>query len=490
MRLMTRTMMWTLLALLLASLTYYMGVATGPLWISRSEPGGSKSPTSDPATAAVWTCSMHPQIRLPKFDRCPICGMDLIPAAAGGGDSNAVVLGESAQRIASIEVAPVKRRILDREIRTVGRVEMTEPSVANLTSRVDGRVEHVFADFTGTAVAKGDHLVEIYAPDLVVAQEEFLVLARRTPSTSRPATLPQFDDPWSGQERLVRRKLKLLGITEEQIAELERTHEARAVVTVHAPIGGTVMEKNVREGMYVKTGDPLYTIADLSVVWIFVDVFESDLPWIALGQQVDAELDAAPGESFGGVVAFVEPMLNDATRAVRVRVEIENRDRRLRPGMFARVTIRSQLGADGRTPAVVVPGNFVCRMHPSVWSEDSANCRICGMSLIRRPSAPQPTTQPSELLALPVTAVLDGGARRIVYVETSDGTFEAMPVVLGPRSGEFYPVLGGVGEGDLVVTNGGFLLDSQAQIEGKPSLLFPKGVQAGSPAGHAGHSHR
>lgn len=490
MKLVTRPVTLTLFALILISLAYYLGLATAPLWVAKSEPEASKAVASGLATAAVWTCSMHPQIRLPKPGRCPICGMDLIPAAGGGGESTAVVLGEGAQRIASIEVAPVKRRILEREIRTVGRVEMTEPSVAYLTSRVDGRVEHVFADFTGTTVAKGDHLVEIYAPDLVVAQEEFLVLARRSAPASRPANAPLIDDPWSGQARLVRKKLELLGITDVQIAELERTHEAKAVLTVHAPIGGTVMEKNVREGMYVKTGDPLYTIADLSVVWIFVDVFELDLPWVALGQQVVAEFDAAPGEKFGGVVAFVEPMLNDATRAVRLRVEIENRDRRLRPGMFARVTIRSRLGADGRTPDVVVPGNFVCRMHPSVWSDDAGNCRICGMPLIRRPSMPRPTTERSEILALPVSAILDSGSRRIVYIETSGGTFEATAVQLGPKAGEFYPAIEGVREGDLVVTNGGFLLDSQAQIEGKPSLLFPKGVQAGSPAASTGHLHR
>jgi Cu(I)/Ag(I) efflux system membrane fusion protein len=384
------------------------------------------------------------------------------------------VLGEAAQRIASIEVVPVARKVLEHELRTVGRIEFNERKVAYLTSRSAGRVERVYADFTGTHVDQGDHLVEIYAPDLFVAQQEFLLAQRASSAAAASSAL---------STELAREKLALLGVTEDQILELERTGKPATVLTVFAPIGGTVIEKNVRAQMYVEAGDPLYTIADLSTVWLHAEVYEYELPWVALGQPVEATLEALPGEVFRGSVAFVEPIVSEATRTVRVRVELENPELLLKPGMFASIVLHAPLGPDGKRAEVALRGRFACPMHPDVVSDEALVCWICGMALIEREST---GGGPGHLIAIPVSALLDSGERRIVYVEREPGRYEAVEVVLGPRAGDEYPVLSGLEEGDRVVARGAFLIDSQAQIEGRPSLFFPRGL-AGVSRPHAGH---
>lgn len=503
------------------------GVAIGRWLLPRAhEPAPASAPvaaTTGPSADVVWTCSMHPQIRQGRPGTCPLCGMDLVPAGGGPAGDPSVVLSEGAQRIASIEVVAVVRQPLAHELRTVGRIEFAEPLLAYLSARVAARVERVYADFTGTVVAEGDHLVDIYSPELVVAQQELLSAG------------PNAD--------VAREKLLLLGVTQAQLDEVQRSGEPRTVLTLHAPIGGTVIEKAVREQMYLEVGDPLYTIADLSTVWLYADIYEYELPWVAVGQAVEVTVEGAPGETFGGTVAFVEPVLREATRTVRVRVNLPNPDGRLRPGMFGKAVIRAALGADGRRALSPVAGKWLCPMHPDVVRDKPGECPLCGMDLQRvsgeaangghagaggevhaghaAETPPEPTRwvcpmacepardapgrcgvcgmelRPVEapatganpaLLAVPATAVLDSGLRRIVWVERQPGRYEAVEVVLGPRAGDRYPVLGGLQEGERVVVNGAFLLDSQAQIEGKPSLLFPRGLeQAAPPAGHAGH---
>jgi len=492
------------------------------------------APAAAPAAAQVWTCSMHPQIRQDHPGRCPLCGMDLVPAASGESGTAGVTLSEGAQRVASIEVALLARRPLQHELRTVGRIDFAEPLLAYLTARVAARIERVYADFTGTVVAQGDHLVDIYSPELVVAQQELLTAG------------PNAD--------AAREKLRLLGVTDQQLSDIEAEGAPREVLTLHAPIGGTVIDKAVREQMYVQVGDPLYTIADLSTVWLFADIYEFELPWVAVGQDVEVTVEAAPGEAFAGTVAFVEPVVREATRTVRVRVNLPNPDGRLRPGMFAKAVIRAVLGPDGRRAPSPLAGMWVCPMHPDVQRDEPGVCPLCGMDLQRvsggeageaagetaaahaahggadveagaPPSAvawtcpmhPEivsdapgecptcgmalvPSTAQmssggaaaagASLLALPATAVLDSGLRQIVWVEREPGRYEAAEVQLGPRAGDFYPVLAGLNEGERVVVHGAFLLDSQAQIEGRPSLLFPHGLELGAAAAgaHAGHA--
>jgi len=448
---------------------------------------------------------MHPQIRLPQPGACPICGMDLTPAASGGSGDGTVVLGEGAQRIASIEVEPLRRRTLEHEVRTVGKIETAESALAHLSARIDGRIERLYVDFTGIRVSKGDHLVDIFSPDLLLAQTELLLASRHLEGT--PAGGPGRATAEATLEAS-RQKLLLWGVTPEQIENLKKEGKASVTLTLHAPVGGVVIEKNIRQGMYVKTGDPLYTIADLSILWVYADIYEYELPWVELGQSAILEAEGAPGQGFSGTLAFVDPVVNEATRTVRVRINLPNPDRRLKPGMFAKVLIRSRLGPDGTKAASLLAGKFACPMHPEAVSESTGDCRICGMPLEKISGAPVPgspvwtcsmhpevreagpgqcptchmnliqakAVATGDALAVPATAVLDTGNRKVVYVEREPGKYEARELTVGPRAGGFYPVLSGLAEGDRVVVHGNFLLDSQAQIEGKPSLLFPKGL--------------
>lgn len=434
-----------------------------------SEHAGADAPAASGAEQQEWTCSMHPQIRLPAPGECPICGMDLVQVEDTATGDDSVSLSSGAQRIASIEVTSIDKRVLDHVVRTVGRIEFNERLVAYLTARVAGRVERVYADFTGMRVKQGDHLVDLYSPDLTVAQQEYLLVSRRR--DAEPADLD-----------LARQKLELLGLTAAQIDDLTTNGKPSVVLTVFAPIGGTVIQKNVREQSYVAAGDPLYTIANLATVWLQADVYEYELPWVAFGQTVDVDVEAVPGETLKGRVAFVDPMVNEATRTVRVRIDLDNPGERLKPGMFASARIHARLGEGGVRAVTDLIGDYACPMHPEIRATESGPCPICGMALEKDvPSGPVA----APLVAVPATAVLDSGLRRIVWVEEQPGRYIAREVKLGPRAGDFYPVLSGVDEGESVVVQGSFLLDSQAQITGKPCLLFPKGLRA--KVGHAGH---
>ncbi len=460
---------WLVVCVLAFALGVVLGRSLVPSPTAPTEPAAENG-------AQVWTCSMHPQLREESPGTCPICGMDLTLAESETAEGGELVLSENAQRVASIEVEVVARRLLEREVRTVGRIELSEPSIAHLTARAAGRVERLYADYTGVEVKAGDHLVDLYSPDLVVAQEEFLLGLRA------------LDAGGASRHELAREKLRLLGITEEQIAELERTRRPSLILTVHAPIGGTVIEKSVREGMYVETGEALYSIADFSHVWLLADVYEFELPWIARGQKASLRLVALPGESFEGTVAFIDPRVDQASRTVKLRINLANPERRLKPGMFAHVSIHAALSAGGMRAASSLAGKYACPMHPEIASDEQSDCPLCGMALTLEAEAGEGGAA-GELLAVPVSAVLDSGRRRIVWVEREPGRFEAAEVVLGPRAVDAYPVLEGLAEGDRVVVRGNFLLDSQAQIEGKPSLLFPDGLaRAGaSEAAHTGH---
>lgn len=473
----------TLLVLVVAVAAFIAGA----MLATKAPPGGQHAPRASAhesgEAATIWTCSMHPQIRMPAPGSCPICGMDLIPAKEAGGAGPAVVLGAEAREAGSVETSIAERRRLDAEVRTVGRVEAAEPLVAYLTARADGRIERVYADYTGIDVRKGDHLVDLYAPDLVVAQEELLTSARLLKAAAKGA-----EEPWETQHRLARQKLLLLGLTEDQVASIEDNRTSHTALTVYAPIGGTVLQKNVKEGMYVKAGDPLYTIADLSTVWLLAQIYEYELPLVRAGMDVAVDVEGAPGAARRGRIAFVAPIVDETTRTISVRVDVPNADRTLKPGMFGKATITARVGAEGRALPVALPGRFVCPMHPEVWSDEPGKCRICGMRLEPRAPASRPESGPTDPIVVPASAVLSTGTRKVVYVEREPGAFEAVEVAVGPRARGFVPVLSGLDEGTVVVTRGNFLIDSQAQIEGKPSLLFPKGLPGGAPMPeHSGH---
>lgn len=448
------------------------------------------------AAGEVWTCSMHPQVRLPSPGRCPICGMALIRTTQLASAQARI------EQTAGVQTKKVKHRELFKEVRTVGKVDYNERRVAYLTARVAGRVDRVYADFTGIRVKKGEHLVDIYSPDLYAAQSELL---RALENAGRPAT----DRTFSATEvDAVRTKLALLGILPEQVKEIESSRRVSSHLRIYSPIGGVIVEKNIREQQYVNPGDMLYRIAELDPIWLYLDIYESDLAWVQFGETVNVAVEAYPGETFEGTVMFIDPFLNDATRTVKVRVNLKNPDHRLKPAMYATATIHVRLQPDGSPQPTGLEGKYVCPMHPEVIQDEPGQCPICEMALEQvppRPKAPTPTkandhgdheVQPAGVLAVPKSAVLDTGRRQITYRRRKDGAFELVELKLGPLAeaqdddghvASFYPVLSGLEVGDEVVVAGGFLLDSQRQIEGMSSLLYPEGIQAAIHAGHGGH---
>jgi Cu(I)/Ag(I) efflux system membrane fusion protein len=377
----------------------------------------------------VWTCSMHPQVRESGPGQCPICGMDLIPLVEeeeGAATGRQFTISEAGKKLMEIETSEVERRPVAVEVRLPGMVAYDETEVARIAAWVPGRIDRLHIDYTGATVAAGEPMVELYSPQLIAAQEELLQ------SAAAASNAPPGPAGESARATLdaVRERLALWGLADAQIDAIEKRGTAEPHVTILAPMGGTVVEKSVTEGTYVSAGTPIYTIADLSNVWVELSAYESDLPWMRVGLPVDFATDALPGTAFHGTISFIDPVLDPGTRTARVRVDAPNEDGRLKPGMFARAIVRSDLGV-GERPLVV-----------------------------------------------PASAPLLTGKRAVVYVEVPGAetpTYEGREVVLGPRAGDYYVVVSGLKAGDRVVTKGNFKIDSALQIHAQPSMMNPEG---------------
>jgi Cu(I)/Ag(I) efflux system membrane fusion protein len=242
-----------------------------------------------------------------------------------------------------------------------------------------------------------------------------------------------------------------------------------------------VIQKIGFEGMYVKTGDRIYTIADLSEVWLYLDAYESDIQWLHYGQRVSVEAEAYPGEVFQGKIAFIDPFVNEKTRTIKMRGNVENKNNKLKPGMFVRTTINAQLGEGGKIYEAELAGKWICPMHPEIVKDHPGDCDICGMDLVPTKEfgfAEKPLEQ-NKALVIPASAPLITGQRAVVYVEKTDpegmNLYEGREVVLGPRAGDKYIVKSGLTEGERVVTKGNFKIDSAMQINAKPSMMNPAG---------------
>jgi Cu(I)/Ag(I) efflux system membrane fusion protein len=427
------------------------------------------------AKMQVWACSMHPQIRLDHFDVCPLCGMDLTAVNPDGESTppEELKLSDRARMMANVATEELVSRELVKELRTVCRVALDETRVAHIAAWIDGRVDQVFADFPGTIVRKGEHLVRIYSPELYSTQKEFLATVQREQQTISAGR----SNGGLVLSKSARERMLLWGITPEQIDELARSGKAETHLTIFAPMGGTIIEKNIRAGQYVKQGDSLYTIADLSHVWLVLEIYESELAWVRLGQPVQVMLESEPHQPRQGKVAFIEPVLNQQTRTVQVRVILENPEGKFRPGMYAQALIRVPIMPDGTSAPTGLEGQYICPMHPYVVADKPDTCDVCQMPLEKVPG--EPARSPAELhpqvLSVPAEAVLTTGLRQLVYIEREPGRFRLVEPKLGPRAGDYYPVLSGLKAGDRVVVRGNFLLDSQYQVTGKPSLLYPHG---------------
>jgi Cu(I)/Ag(I) efflux system membrane fusion protein len=441
------------------------------------------APAEDgPVEETIWTCSMHPQIRMPKPGLCPICNMDLIPLTQeAGGDDTVVQFSTSraAKALMDIETTPVERKFVTAEIRMVGKVEYDETRVEYITAWVPGRLDRLFVDYTGVPVRKGDHMVYLYSPELLSAQEE-LLQARKAVQGVEQSQSEMIREMTAGTVEAAREKLRLLGLTEEQVAEIETRGTTSDHITIYAPKGGIVVHKNAQEGMYVDTGTRIYTLADLSHVWVKLDAYESDLSWIKYGQPVEFTTVSYPGQVFAGTISFIDPILNAATRTVKIRLDVPNEQGLLKPEMFVQAVVKAEVAAGGKVMVPEMAGKWICPMHPSIIKDDPAACDICEMPLVRTESLGYVSVDRESVdapLVIPVSAVLVTGKRAVVYVEVPDAeqpTYEGRQIVLGPRAGDYYLVQSGLEEGERVVTQGNFKIDSALQIQARPSMMSPR----------------
>ena len=431
----------------------------------------------------IWTCSMHPQIKLPEPGLCPICNMDLIPLTMddtpAGVNINQLTVSESAKKLMDIEVAPVERKFVDAEVRMTGKVDFDETNLSYITARIPGRLDRLYVDYTGIPVNKGDHMVYLYSPELISAQEELLQAIEAVKNIQK-TELDVMRQMSESTVKSVREKLRLWGLTAEQIADIEKTGKVADHTTIYSPTSGIVIHKNALEGMYVETGTKIYTIADLSKVWIKLDAYESDLQWLRYGQSVEFTTISYPGLTFKGTISFIDPILDDRTRTIKIRVNVQNPDGKLKPGMFVKAIVRSQVASSGQVMDADLASKWICPMHPEIIKEISGQCDICQMPLVQTEDLGYVSADPAQIekpLVIPITAALVTGTRAVVYVQiphTEKPTFEGREVALGPRAGDHYLVRSGLSEGELVVVKGNFKIDSSLQLMAKPSMMFAK----------------
>ena len=452
---------------------------------------GSESHAQHADAAKIWTCSMHPQIRRDGPGKCPLCGMDLVPVKKSAGGVRTISISPDVRKLMSVQTVPVTRRYVTAKVRMVGKIEYDETRLAHITAWVSGRLDRLFVDYTGIEVKQGDHMVYIYSEELYSVQAELIQALnyQRDQPAATTRLIPPIDLAASARE-----KLRLLGLTAEQIEEIEQRGTPNDHVTIYSPVSGIVIDKLKQEGDRVRTGDRIYTVADLNQLWMKMDAYESDLAWLRYGQAVEFTTEAYPGEVFKGRIAFIDPMLNEATRTVKVRVNVSNEDGRLKPEMFVSAIVQSKIAAGGRVLDASLAGKWISPMHPEIVKDEPGTCDVCGMPLVRAETLGYVTAEPSDItkpLVIPVSAALLTGTRAIVYIQipnAEEPTYEGREIVLGPRAGDYHLVKSGLTEGELVVTNGSFKLDSALQISAKPSMMTPEGGGGGGGHHHGGES--
>jgi Cu(I)/Ag(I) efflux system membrane fusion protein len=381
----------------------------------------------------VWTCSMHPQIRMDEPGLCPLCAMDLIPLqTTGSGDAlidpAAIQLSAEAVALANIQTTIASLQNPVKEMQLYGTIRVDERLARSQTAHVSGRIEQLSVAFIGERVREGQPIATIYSPELLSAQQELIEAVRL--QEAQPALL-----------EAVREKLRLWKLTDEQIKRVEQSGKASPLLEITANTSGIVVAKNINQGDYVNTGTVLFDIADLSRVWAVFDAYEADLPFLKVGDRLEYTLQALPGKTFSGQVSFINPILDPATRTAKIRVETANPGLELMPEMYANAKVTA------------------------------------------------PLKQHAQGIVIPKSAVLWTGKRSIAYVKQQDTETPAyLPreIELGPSLGEAYVVLSGIEEGDEVVTQGVFMIDASAQLAGKKSMMNDEAGQAVT--GHEGHA--
>lgn len=395
---------------------------------TESAPREPAAPDHGEKKGVIWTCAMHPQIQMSEPGKCPICGMDLIPVEPHGEGRKSpmrVTLSERAKALARIRTAPVRATDASVDLRLQGRLEQAETLVRTITPWTGGRIDRLYVSNVGARIGPGSIVALLYSPEIYTAHQD-LILARRQLDDLKGG-LPVARKAARTALESARKRLELLGLSSSEVAEMEREKSPRKHVKIRTRYGGTVLEQLVNEGAYVTAGTPLYKTADLSTLWVQLDAYESDLSRIEKGEKVTLSVSSYPGETFEGVVDFIDPVVDPKNRTAQVRVEVTNKDGKLSPGMFVEAVIRAPV--EGRDTGRLV---------------------------------------------IPRTAPLFTGKRSVVYVEvpgTDRPTYAVREVQLGPRAADVYPVVSGLTEGERVVVHGAFAIDADLQIRGGHSMM-------------------
>jgi len=389
-----------------------LGVLGG--WLIFSEKSHKNQNHVESAKEAVYTCSMHPQIRTDKPGKCPLCGMDLIPVAAEHDsvqDDDSFTMSATAVALSNVEILKAKKSEPQKMLRLYGSIQANELKKHSQTVHVAGSIEKLFVNFEGEQVKKGQLIASVYSPELLVAQIEFLEsIKQRQPVLMEAA----------------KERLRLLRISENQISELEHTGKANPYINLFADANGIVISKKMERGEHVEAGAVLFDLADLSSVWAVFNAYESDLMYLKVGDLIGYTVNSLPGTVFTGRIEFISPVVDSISRTAKVRMETANKNLKLKPGMLATALI-----------------------HNAKISE--------------------------ETIILPKTAVLWTGERSVVYVakklENSGLNFSLREVLLGASLGDSISIASGISEGELVVASGTFAVDASAQLAGKKSMM-------------------
>ena len=377
----------------------------------------------------IWTCSMHPQIRMNEPGKCPICGMDLIPLSSDAAESNpnALQMSENAMKLANVQTMKVGAQEANKELRLNGKVQIDERKLYAQSTHIPGRIEKLTVNFTGDRVSRGQTLAYVYSPDLLTAQEELLQ------AFSIKNTQPELFEA-------AKQKLSNWKISDASINKIISTGKLVQQFPITADVSGIVTAKKVELGDYVNRGMSIYEIADLSSLWVLFDVYESDIPWVKVGNKVSYTIQSLPGETFEGTISFVDPFINPQTRVASARIDVKNVDNKLKPEMFASGIIKNSL-----------------------------------------------TKKSSKDIVIPKSAVMWTGERSIVYIKMNNGNsveFMLREITLGLSLGDDVVVNSGLAVGDEIVTNGTFAVDAASQLAGKPSMMNPEGGKV-----NTGHNH-
>lgn len=390
-----------------------------PVWLLRLSHQNNEATEHEEHGATAYTCSMHPQIKQDKPGKCPICGMDLIPAGSAptstSHDDNTVMMSPEAVALANIETEVVGEGATRKEVRLFGKIQPDERLQQTQTAYVAGRIEQLMISAVGDKVSKGQTLAVIYSPELYSAEQELVAALGFPESQQRKALVDAAVE-----------KLRLLNITQAQINEVIRNKKASPYVALKANTSGTVVAKSIAQGDYVNKGQPLLKIANLSRVWAVFQAYESDLPFVRTGATVHFTSEAMPGKIFTGTVSFIDPLLDAKMRTAGVRVVMANPG-----GMFK--------------PEMIITGNATASLAHTDGS-----------------------------IVVPKSAVMWTGKRSVVYVKDDTAeqpTFELREVTLGASLPDAFVIEEGLAEGEEIVTNGAFAVDASAQLEGKKSMM-------------------